>query len=157
MRKKRVLIVVLLVTATVVWAAVRWANSCSRPAHANGVAHKQLAGCPDRPNCISTRAERPEQSIAPFLVEDAPKDALATLETIIESMPRSQIVSSREHYLHAEFRSRIFGFVDDVEFLIDESEGAIHFRAAARVGHSDLGVNRSRMEKIREQYEAVSR
>lgn len=153
MRKKRVLIVVLLVTATVVWAAVRWVNSRSRPAHAIGFSDKQLAACPDRPNCISTTAKRPEQRIAPFLVEEAPEGALATLETIIQSMPRSRIVSSREHYLHAEFRSRIFGFVDDVEFLIDESERAIHFRAAARVGDSDFGVNRSRMDKIRARYE----
>lgn len=147
------MIVVLLFTVTVVWAAVRWANSRSRPAHEFGVGDKQLAACPDRPNCISTKAERPEQRIAPIPIKEPADDALATLEAIIRSMPRSRIVSTREHYLHAEFRSRVFGFVDDVEFLIDESERVIHFRAAARVGHSDLGVNRSRMEDLRGQYE----
>jgi uncharacterized protein (DUF1499 family) len=78
----------------------------------------------------------------------------ATLKSIIGSMPRSCLVSSDNHYLHAQFRSRLFGFVDDVEFLIDEGVGVIHFRAAARVGHSDLGVNRSRMEQILKQYAA---
>ena len=148
------LIVVPLVTATVIWATVRWANSRSRPSHTIGVSSKQLAPCSDRPNCISTTAERPEQRITPILLEEPSEDALASLEEIIQSMPRSRIVLSRERYLYAEFRSRIFGFVDDVEFLIDESERVIHFRAAARVGRSDLGVNRSRMEKIRGQYGA---
>jgi len=52
-------------------------------------------------------------------------------------------------YLHVEFRSTLFRFVDDVEFVIDEPQGLIHIRSASRVGYSDLGANRKRMEKIR--------
>jgi uncharacterized protein (DUF1499 family) len=67
-------------------------------------------------------------------------------------MPRSRLVSSRDGYLHAEFRSRLLGFVDDVEFSIDEAEQLIHFRSASRVGYSDLGVNRKRMEEFLRRY-----
>jgi uncharacterized protein (DUF1499 family) len=71
---------------------------------------------------------------------------------IILSMPRAKIVSSSEDYIHAEFRSKLFRFVDDVEFYFDAPRKLIDFRSASRVGHSDLGVNRKRMEEIREKF-----
>jgi uncharacterized protein (DUF1499 family) len=55
-----------------------------------------------------------------------------------------------------EFRSLMLGFVDDVEFMVDEPQQLIHFRSASRVGYSDLGVNRQRMEEIRRRYAAIS-
>ena len=67
---------------------------------------------------------------------------------IINSMPRTQISMDNENFIHVEFTSKIFQFVDDVEFYF-ESPGTIHFRSASRVGHSDMGVNRERMEEIR--------
>ena len=39
-------------------------------------------------------------------------------------------------------------FDDDVEFVVDEQAGTIHFRSASRAGRGDLGVNRRRMEAI---------
>ena len=56
--------------------------------------------------------------------------------------------------LTAEYRSLIFRFIDDVDFLLDEKEGVIHFRSASRVGYSDLGANRKRMERIRKAFQA---
>jgi len=56
-------------------------------------------------------------------------------------------------YLRVEFRSFLFRFCDDVEFYYDRRSGLVHFRSASRVGHSDLGVNRRRMEQIREQFQ----
>jgi uncharacterized protein (DUF1499 family) len=67
-------------------------------------------------------------------------------------MPRTTIVTLEEDYIRAEFKSRIFGFVDDVEFWFDDEQKVIHFRSASRVGYSDLGANRKRMEKIRERF-----
>ena len=74
------------------------------------------------------------------------------MEEIIRSLPRSRIVTVHSGYVHAEFRSLLLGFVDDVEFFIDESEKLIHFRSASRVGQSDLGVNRQRMESFRKNF-----
>jgi uncharacterized protein (DUF1499 family) len=74
------------------------------------------------------------------------------LRQIIEQMPRTRIVTLTPEYMHVEFRSLIFRFVDDVEFLRDEKNQQIHFRSASRVGHSDLGVNRRRMMEIQQKW-----
>ena len=67
---------------------------------------------------------------------------------VIEAMPRARIVREEPDYLHAELRSKVFGFVDDVEFAIDEQNRRIDFRSASRVGYYDFGVNRKRMDDI---------
>lgn len=69
-------------------------------------------------------------------------------------MPRTRIRRDEAAYLHAEFRSLIFRFVDDVEFLLDADAGVIHVRSASRLGYSDLGVNRRRVEAIRQAFSA---
>jgi uncharacterized protein (DUF1499 family) len=67
-------------------------------------------------------------------------------------MARAKVVTVRENYIHAEFRSRLFGFVDDVEFSFDEDKKTIHLRSASRTGLYDFGMNRKRMERIRSQF-----
>jgi uncharacterized protein (DUF1499 family) len=69
-------------------------------------------------------------------------------------MKRVEIIENRDNYLHAEFTSLIFRFVDDVEFLIDAPNGVIQVRSASRKGYSDMGVNRRRVEEIRKQFSA---
>jgi uncharacterized protein (DUF1499 family) len=86
--------------------------------------------------------------IAPLIYKSTFPEAKEKLLTVIESMPRSEIVTNKEIFLHVEFTSKIFRFVDDVEFYFN-APGIIHFRSASRVGHSDMGVNRHRMEEIR--------
>jgi len=71
------------------------------------------------------------------------------LKRVVNKIPRTNVVTAGDNYLHAEFRSRIFRFVDDVEFLVEPEAKRIGFRSASRVGYSDLGVNRRRMEEIR--------
>jgi len=68
---------------------------------------------------------------------------------ILRDRPRTTIVREETDYLKAECRSALFRFVDDVEILFDDAEKRIHFRSASRVGRSDFGVNRNRMEEIR--------
>jgi uncharacterized protein (DUF1499 family) len=76
--------------------------------------------------------------------------------SIVGAMPRTTIVSQTDAYIHVEFRSRIFGFVDDVEFLFDDAARVVHFRSASRAGYYDFGLNRRRMKEISEKYlEAV--
>lgn len=76
---------------------------------------------------------------------------------VIRGMKRARITTVRERYLHAEFTSLIFRFVDDVEFLLEEETHTIHLRSASRVGASDLGVNRRRVEAIRSRYDDALR
>jgi uncharacterized protein (DUF1499 family) len=72
----------------------------------------------------------------------------------LRALPRATIVVDEPLYLHLEVRSRLFRFVDDVEFSFDDGAGTIHFRSAARRGWWDLGVNRARMRAIRRAYGA---
>ena len=116
----------------------------------------RLAPCPDSPNCVSTRAEDPVHRIDPIAFDGPADQALARLKQAIATIPRLRIVSERDGYLHAEATSLIFRFVDDVEFLVDGEEKRIHIRSASRVGRSDLGVNRDRVEKIRQAFQQAS-
>ncbi len=63
-------------------------------------------------------------------------------------MSRMRVVSASDDYLHAEERSRLFRFVDDLE-LLAAPDGELIVRSASRVGRSDLGVNRRRVERLR--------
>ncbi len=74
---------------------------------------------------------------------------MSEMKSIIGSMKRTRIVSERGNYLHVEFTSALWRFVDDVEFYFDDSVKVIHLRSASRLGKSDFGVNRKRMEAIR--------
>ncbi|MEO0769963.1 MAG: DUF1499 domain-containing protein [Cyanobacteria bacterium J06649_4] len=116
-----------------------------------GVNNGQLKSCPNTPNCVSSQApaDDKEHAIAPFTYAGSAKDAIQRLKQIIEGMERSTINTVTDDYLYAEFSSKLMGFVDDVEFYAPPGESIIHTRTAARLGKSDLGVNRRRIEQIR--------
>jgi uncharacterized protein (DUF1499 family) len=122
-----------------------------------GVRDNKLAPCPASPNCVSSQAGDRDHSIQPIACTTDTPAAMADLKKIILSMKRSRIVTETEYYLHAEFTSAIWRFVDDVEFYADESAGVIHVRSASRLGTSDFGVNRKRVEAIREAWKALGR
>jgi uncharacterized protein (DUF1499 family) len=67
----------------------------------------------------------------------------------VSSLYLRQSAEQTDDYIHALSKSRIFKFVDDVEFYLPPNESVIHLRSASRVGESDLGVNRRRVEQIR--------
>lgn len=107
----------------------------------------RLAPCPDSPNCVCSQADDAGHAIAPLPLVGGPAASRARLLEILASEPRVRVVEQQEHYLRAEFTSRLLRFVDDVEFLIGERQ--IDVRSASRLGHSDLGVNRQRIEHLR--------
>jgi uncharacterized protein (DUF1499 family) len=114
-----------------------------------GVTDGQLALCPTSPNCVSSQAEGEKHRVAPLPLTGSPAEAMDRIASILTETPRVSIITRTATYLHAEFRSALFRFVDDVEVFIDEDEGAIHFRSASRTGYSDLGVNRKRVEALK--------
>jgi uncharacterized protein (DUF1499 family) len=114
-----------------------------------GVANGRLAPCPSSPNCVSTQALDASHRMEPIPLAGTPEQAMQRIKTVVAAMPRMKIVAQTDDYLHAEATSRLFRFVDDVEFYLDADARQIHFRSASRVGHSDLGANRARMEQIR--------
>ena len=120
-----------------------------------GVKQGQLAACPKTPNCVVSQAADDEHGITPLSYASEPAIAMTHLVAVIKDMPNSAIIEQTDDYLYAEFTSRLMGFVDDVEFSIDPSKQAIQVRSAARLGESDLGVNRKRIEAIRLQLQAL--
>jgi uncharacterized protein (DUF1499 family) len=110
-----------------------------------GVTDGKLALCPGSPNCVNSQSQVPQSQIAPL-----PLVAIATLRKVIEGMERTTIIEQTDRYLYAEFKSKLMGYVDDVEFYLDPNENVIQVRSASRLGQSDLGVNRKRVEEIRE-------
>ena len=116
-----------------------------------GVIDGKLANCPSSPNCVSTQASDDQHQILPIPLQGSAGEMIEKIKKIVLSeFPRTRLVSESDHYLHFEFKSLIFRFIDDVEFVVDDKHSVVHFRSASRVGRSDLGVNRKRMEKISE-------
>lgn len=125
--------------------------SGKRPARL-GVTKGKLTPCPKSPNCVCSQDSDSVHSIKPLTYTATPAKAMAALKSLIQSMDRTKIVKEENRYLYVEFTSAIMGFVDDVEFYLDEAAKAIHVRSASRLGQSDLGVNRKRIETIREKF-----
>lgn len=114
-----------------------------------GITEGHLASCPSTPNCVVSQGGDADHAIAPLHYTTDLDTARANLIDILGVVPRTQIVSQSDHYILTESESRLMGFVDDSEFYFPEDEKVIQVRAAARMGESDLGVNRRRIEQIR--------
>ena len=114
-----------------------------------GVQAGKLAPCPGTPNCVNSQSQEATHKIEPLTYKSTPQEAIADLKKVIQSLPKTKIITETEKYLYAEFTSKLMGFVDDVEFLIDDNAKVIHVRSASRLGKSDLGVNRQRIETLR--------
>jgi uncharacterized protein (DUF1499 family) len=107
-----------------------------------------LPPCPNTPNCVSTQATDSHR-IEPIRYTGSASEATERLLAVLRAIPRTRIVASDQGTVRAEFTTRFFRWVDDGLFIIDDSSKTIHFRSASRVGRSDFGVNRKRMEGIR--------
>tara|TARA_B100001971_G_C18262904_1_gene588766 strand:- start:1643 stop:1966 length:324 start_codon:yes stop_codon:yes gene_type:complete len=101
---------------------------------------------------VSSETTDPVHFIEPIKFPGSPADAWAVLKFFLQSLPRTHVVEEVGWYLRAEAKSRIFGFVDDVEFVMDVRNGVLHVRSASRIGYSDLGVNRNRIERVRKMF-----
>lgn len=121
-----------------------------------GVRNGTLAVCPDSPNCVSSLTGRPTHSMAPITYDGDSATAMQSVLDVVSGMDGARVVSSDDEYIHCEFSTPLFRFVDDVEFLLDTDESVIHFRSASRIGHSDFGQNRQRMNEIRSRFTEAS-
>ena len=117
-----------------------------------GLADGRLAACPDKPNCVGSQSDDPAHGVAPLAYAGDRAEARERLRALLADDPRAAVVTATDDYLHAEFRA--FVFVDDVEFYLPADEPVVHVRSASRVGHSDLGANRRRVEALREAFAA---
>lgn len=117
-----------------------------------GIKDGKFAPCPNTPNCVNSQAANTdtEHKIAPIAYHSSSSEVISKLKMAIEGMDRVKIVTESDNYLYAQFTSALMGFVDDIEFYLDPSTpGQLQVRSASRLGQSDLGVNRKRVEEIR--------
>jgi uncharacterized protein (DUF1499 family) len=115
-----------------------------------------LPPCRRTPNCVSTQATDPAKKMDPIPYAGTLDEAREWLLRVLQAYPRTTVVQESPVSLKAECRSRIFRFVDDVDFVLDDRTKAIHFRSASRLGRRDFGVNRRRMESLRRRFLATS-
>ncbi len=114
-----------------------------------GVTEGKLKPCPDKPNCVvSFEYENIDNFLAPIKSEEDPARIKNKILGIVSKNSSAKIVEQTDDYLRAEYSSSLFKFVDDVEFWFGEP-GIVHFRSASRIGYSDLGANKDRIESIR--------
>jgi uncharacterized protein (DUF1499 family) len=124
-----------------------------------GVTDGRLAPPKKSPNCVASQADPSdaEHYIAPLKFSGSPDEAIAVLRRIVEGAERTLVVRHEGAYLYAEYQSKLMGFVDDVEFYASAKDGVVHVRSASRLGRRDFGVNRQRIESIRERFQAAAR
>lgn len=115
-----------------------------------------LLPCPASPNCVSSIASDPEHTVRPFTFDSTPEQAWARLKQALATEKRMIVRAEKGGYLRAEFRSLVFRFTDDVEFVLVPDAQLIHVRSASRTGHSDFGVNRKRVERLRVKFNALN-
>lgn len=108
----------------------------------------QLPPCPATPNCVCSEYPVEGASIEPLGYTSAPDEAWTRLRRVIAETG-GVVMAEEPNYLHAVYKTPLLRFVDDVAFRLDTNQQVIHVRSASRVGRSDFGTNRRRVEKIR--------
>ena len=128
-----------------------------RPANL-GAKNGKLAPVVNKPNNVSSQADINDRAhyIPPLKFTGDATAGFQKLVKVVQAQPRASVVTQDGQYLYAEFSTPLMGFVDDVEFLLAPEQRLIHMRSAARLGYSDLGVNRKRAESLRAQFEGRS-
>ena len=141
-------IIVVLALAFILWTNNIFAGT---PPTNLGVTNGKLAACAATPNCVNSQAPTTDSqhAIAPLPMSGDLPTTIANLKQVIQAMPDTNIIKETNNYLYVEFTSKLMRFVDDVEFDLDNDTKMIQVRSASRLGESDLGVNRQRIEEIR--------
>ena len=115
-----------------------------------GVHDGRLRPCPASPNCVSSDAPQDDSHhVAPLVLAKPPEEAWPAVREAALDLPGARPGSEQARYLHVECESRWLGFVDDLELHLRPEAGTVAVRSASRLGHSDLGVNRRRVETLR--------
>ena len=145
-------VLVALIASTIVIGAPMGLFSGTRPDNL-GVHDGRFAPPKPTPNNVNSQVDRNADAghyIEPLRYSGDARQAWAALRRVIDGMQGVKVVKAEANYLHAEFSTKLMGYVDDAEFYLDEKAGVIQVRSASRLGRSDFGVNRARIESIRE-------
>jgi uncharacterized protein (DUF1499 family) len=142
-----------LIALTIAIGAPMGLFSGTRPGNL-GAHDGRLAPPKPTPNNVNSQIDEhadAQHYIEPLRYSGDARKAWPALRRVIDGMPRAKVVTAEPNYLYVEFTSKLMGYVDDTEFYLDEKAGVIQVRSASRLGRSDFGVNRERIESIRAQ------
>lgn len=141
-----------LALATILGLPTLWMlNRRVRPPASLGLdPNGRLRACPESPNCVVSENHDPEHHIEPLPFAGSLDHTRTLLRQILAHRAGTRLVEEQPDYLRYEFRTAVCRFVDDVEFRLDQATRQVHVRSASRVGYSDLGTNRRRIEGLRE-------
>jgi uncharacterized protein (DUF1499 family) len=131
------------------------AFACAGGDAMNEIREPSLTPCPSSPNCVSSQASDAGHRVEPFVLRVPGAESWSAAKRAVAAMPRTRIVDDRPGYLRAEATSLLFRFVDDLELALGEDGRRLDVRSASRVGHSDLGANRKRVEALRKSLRAA--
>jgi len=156
----KLVVVGIIGLLVMLWVAGQLGLLRGQPAAALGVRDGRLAPPSATPNSVSSQAslypEHPQHayaSIAPLAYTGDAQAAMRRLSTLLEAIPGCVLVTREPGYLYAQCSTRWLKFTDDLEFALDAAAGVIHLRSASRLGASDFGVNRSRIQGLRARFE----
>jgi len=141
-------IITLLILLVVIFfglrVAVAWA---SRTPATAGIVADHLGPCPSTPNCVNSADTDAGHAID--VLVPANTMTITAVAQLLNSQPGTTVITQKQNYLHATIRTRVWGFIDDLEIFQRDSSASLHVRSASRLGVSDLGANRKRVESLR--------
>lgn len=115
-----------------------------------GINDGRLAPCPSSPNCVSSFSDDEGHAVSAWSFQGTQAAAHSKLMQILQSTDNATVIANEANYIRAEFESALMGFVDDVEFMIQDQQ--VQMRSASRLGYSDLGANRKRIEGLQSRF-----
>lgn len=141
------------VTAAIVMAAGVVGCASSPPEHFTSSAD-EFTPCADAPHCVSSQAATDsDRYVQPFAFAGTADGARQALLKAIYASTNATVETAEDRFIHATYRSTL-GFVDDVTFLLQPHEHVIDVKSSSRIGYYDFGVNRRRVEALREAFKA---
>ena len=144
-------LIILLLAIVIGWAALRFAINPNTQPKAIGLNESgQLQPCPQTPNCVSSQASTSDAAYIPPLTTDS-DNPMAQVKAVLSALGDFRVVKEDSDYMHIVVTTPLTGYRDDLELLRDPQEPAtLHVRSASRLGRSDFGANRKRVEKLRQ-------
>ncbi|MFT5049821.1 MAG: hypothetical protein ACI8QZ_001214 [Chlamydiales bacterium] len=152
MRRKSVTLIGLIVLPLIALSLGLGAACISRRPVEVGIVEGSLRPCPSSTNCVCSESGSGKASIAPLTFVGDPAPAFASLVDLLEAESSVEILESTDGYVHAVYYTPLLKFADDVEFRLDPEAHVIHVRSESRIGRSDLGTNRARIEDLRSRW-----
>jgi uncharacterized protein (DUF1499 family) len=149
MRAIKLFAIVLILLSLALVAIGQAGGFRGSPPATSGPVAGRPAACPPTPNCVSSQSVEPARRVDPLPARASAPHSMRELRQALARLPGATIVDARPDHLRVEVRTTLLGFVDDLELLVDDASQVVHVRSASRIGHSDMGTNRRRIERLR--------